>query len=62
MIDMTMEEDRMTREDIPPICSLCKRVKQPLPTAHNVHGEGAVLVTYWWCETCDVGQPSRPKS
>lgn len=52
----------MTKDDVPPICNLCKRVKQPLLGATRVPGQGAVYGRYWWCETCDTGQPSRPRA
>lgn len=52
----------MTREDVPPICSLCKRVMQQRIASAQVPGQGAAMTSYWMCETCDVGQPSRPRT
>lgn len=52
----------MTRENVPPICKLCGRVKVQRIASTTVRGEGSVMNTYWICETCDVGSWSRPAS
>jgi hypothetical protein len=52
----------MTHDAEPQRCGLCKRTKKALPTAHKIHGQGAVLVTYWLCMICDAASPPRTKS
>lgn len=59
---MTPDGDEVTKTDVPPICKLCGRVKYQRVASHNVAGQGAVLVSYWLCETCDTGQPSRARA